>query len=72
MFTPGYAAPEQLVGNKTGPWTDVHALGLVFTEMLTGQPPYGSDVEPAAILDPTRPTPRSWMSMPPWSLIVRS
>jgi eukaryotic-like serine/threonine-protein kinase len=35
-FCPAYAAPEQLTGRRTGPWTDVHALGLLFTEVLCG------------------------------------
>jgi hypothetical protein len=26
---PAYAAPEQVAFSRTGPWTDVHALGLV-------------------------------------------
>jgi serine/threonine-protein kinase len=41
-FTPGYAAPEQWLRRlgATGPWTDVHALALVCTELMSGQPPY--------------------------------
>jgi serine/threonine protein kinase len=38
-FTPNYAAPEQFAPKRygaSGPWTDVHALGLIFFEMLTG------------------------------------
>lgn len=34
-FSFGYAAPEQLGGLRTGPWTDVHAMALVIAEMLT-------------------------------------
>ena len=30
-FSPDYAAPEQITYSRTGPWTDVHALGLLFT-----------------------------------------
>ena len=32
-----YMAPEQVMGGKVGPWTDVHALGIVLWEVLTGQ-----------------------------------
>ena len=39
-FSPLYAAPEQIAFGRTGPWTDVHALGLILTEFLTDQPPY--------------------------------
>ncbi|HTQ07403.1 MAG TPA: serine/threonine-protein kinase, partial [Polyangiaceae bacterium] len=37
-FTPMYAAPEQWLERlgATGAWTDVHALALVCTELLTG------------------------------------
>src|SRR5262245_47435777 len=39
-FSPDYAAPEQITYSRTGPWTDVHALGLLLTELLTDQPPF--------------------------------
>jgi serine/threonine-protein kinase len=35
-FSPRYASPEQQADRRTGPWTDVHALGLILTEMLSG------------------------------------
>lgn len=56
--TPAYAAPEQVTRSRTGPWTDVHALGLLFVEMVTGSAPY-RDAENMglAAVDPERPTP---------------
>lgn len=54
------AAPEQISGTRTGPWTDVHALALLITEMLTGMEPYaGADATEvyAAVLGAQRPTP---------------
>src|SRR5262249_36372096 len=57
-FTPAYAAPEQIVQARTGPWTDVHALGLMFVELVTGPSPYGNPDEARfAAIDPARPTP---------------
>lgn len=37
-LTPGYAAPEQITGGAISAATDVHALGLLLHELLTGAP----------------------------------
>ncbi|MDO9018800.1 MAG: serine/threonine-protein kinase [Myxococcales bacterium] len=59
-FSPKYAAPEQIGGARTGPWTDVHAMGIILTEVITDLPPYnGKDMTTrfAEALSPVRPTP---------------
>lgn len=59
-YSPRYAAPEQASGTRTGPWTDVHALGLILTEMLTDRAPYESGDKlrlTMQVMSPTRPTP---------------
>jgi tetratricopeptide (TPR) repeat protein len=38
--TPAYMAPEQHLGKPQSPCTDIWAAGLMFYEMLAGQPPY--------------------------------
>lgn len=64
-FTPQYGAPEQFSRNlgATGPWTDVFALALVATELLTGRPALdGDDVVQLAVSashPDARPTPRA-------------
>ncbi|MFO0555814.1 MAG: serine/threonine-protein kinase [Polyangiaceae bacterium] len=58
-FTPAYAAPEQVVGDVTGPSTDVHALGLVMIEMVTGKKPYGVDAPLERAVLPERPSARA-------------
>ena len=63
VFSPAYAAPEQVAFSRTGPWTDVHGLGLILTELMTDQPPF-SDPDPEAhlfeqVMARKRPTPGS-------------
>ena len=43
--TPGYAAAEQVRGEPSEPWMDLHALGVVALVLLSGD-------EPEALLDP--------------------
>jgi serine/threonine protein kinase len=63
-FSPGYGAPEQFHSKRygpTGPWTDVHALGLVLVELVTGRAAYDGE-EQAELYEQAvtseRPTPR--------------
>lgn len=62
-FTPQYGAPEQFSRGygATGPWTDVFALALVGTELMTGREPMeGTDVVQLAFASSNpacRPTP---------------
>jgi serine/threonine protein kinase len=59
-FSPRYASPEQCSGTRTGPWTDVHALGLILTELLVDAAPYKANDKmelQIRVMSPTRPTP---------------
>ncbi|GHH28219.1 serine/threonine protein kinase [Streptomyces lanatus] len=40
--TPGYTAPEVVVGNQVGAAADVFALGATLAHVATGRPPFGS------------------------------
>jgi Protein kinase domain len=73
-FSPLYASPEQIAFGRTGPWTDVHALGLIFTEFLTDQPPYlAEDVQIfEQIIAAERPTPRAkGVDVGAWEPVLR-
>jgi len=64
-FTPSYGAPEQFsrANGATGPWTDVYALALIVTELLSGKFALEGDdfiQLGMASADPSRrPTPRT-------------
>ena len=59
VFTPGYAAAEQVTSARQGPWTDIYALSATLYHAITGRPPpnvfdrMGEDrFQPLALLHP--------------------
>ncbi|MCB9662957.1 MAG: SUMF1/EgtB/PvdO family nonheme iron enzyme [Alphaproteobacteria bacterium] len=58
--TPAYMAPEQARGEGAGPPADVHALGVVLFEVLTGRTPHQAvDVEALVARVASVPAPRA-------------
>ncbi|MFO0629145.1 MAG: sporulation protein [Polyangiales bacterium] len=74
-YSPQYASPEQLTGARTGPWTDVHAMGLILSELLTDQPPLEGSNFPqllASAMNPQRPSPaRRRIDVGAWEPVLR-
>ena len=50
LGTPGYMAPEQVLGGHVTPATDIYALGVVLFEMLSGELPFRRDSPVATAL----------------------
>ena len=55
--TPEYLAPERIDGAPATVATDVYALGIVFTELLTGHLPFTGEVEQVFAAHRARPVP---------------
>jgi hypothetical protein len=56
--TPAYMAPEQIAGGVIGPAADVHAIGVMLYQMLTGTRPWqadGYDILQLIARDPAEP-----------------
>jgi len=50
--TPMYMAPEQIIGGRLGPPTDIYALGVLLYFLFNGRPPF----------DPTLTAPQLWQA----------
>jgi hypothetical protein len=54
--TPAYMAPERFFGAAASAATDVYELAVVFFAMITGRLPWDNVADPAARLNPPRPS----------------
>ncbi|MCA8926089.1 MAG: serine/threonine protein kinase, partial [Planctomycetes bacterium] len=70
LGTPYYMAPEQVRGEKGTPQFDVHALGVMLFELVTGERPYPGEsiAEVVGLIlegQPPRPSERATQALPP-------
>lgn len=68
--TGAYIAPEQILGHRGDPRSDIFALGVILYELVTGEPPFGSPQSPAGMRkrlwrDPVPPRALN-KDCPPW------
>ena len=67
--TPGYFAPETILGRDPTPATDVHAWAATLTYAATGRPPYGSGPD-LAVVDRIRRGEHDLTGVAPWLATV--
>jgi serine/threonine protein kinase len=48
--TPTYMAPEQAMGHRLGPYTDLYSVGVMAYEFFVGRPPFDDTDTPVAII----------------------
>ena len=63
--TAAYMSPEQARGGKVDARTDIWSLGVVMSEMLTGQPPFAGDHPQAVIFSVLNDDPKAISSVLP-------
>ncbi len=70
MGTPAYISPEQVLGDRSGPTSDIFSLGCILYEMATGEKPFGEPSGKAGmerrLYHPAKPPRMINASVPRW------
>jgi serine/threonine-protein kinase len=72
--TPGYMAPELLLGQQVSERTDVYLLGAILHEILTGEPPHRGSTPEEVTDSVLRSTPEQPAGVVPelWAIVTRA
>ncbi len=63
--TPRYMSPEQCLGQKVGPASDLYSVGVLVYEMLTGHPPFVDQLAAAVLVKQATQTPAPLLALRP-------
>jgi hypothetical protein len=50
LGTPRYMAPERVMGQEVGPWSDLYSVGILVFELLAGRTPFADTEAPMDVL----------------------
>jgi predicted Ser/Thr protein kinase len=63
--TPRYMSPEQCLGHRVGPATDLYSVGVLLYEMLAGRPPFMDQLSSVVLVKQATAQPASLLSLRP-------